>query len=244
MAQMSKIYEKNLNMDIDHKIEERILSCNPLLEAFGNAKTVRNDNSSRFGKYMLIIMDQMQKRMLGARITKYLLEKSRVTKLGADERNYHVFYHFINGADIQLLRDMLLIEPGSTTIQASNYFYLSQSGCYQVDSINEKQYFEGMVKAFQSTNFQPADISTVWRIISIILLIGNIQFDSQDFNETNNPCVISNQRLVANICKLLQCEQEVFVKSLTYKTIQVQKQIIESPIKQEDCQSNRDTLSK
>lgn len=73
------------------------MSCNPILEAFGNAKTLRNDNSSRFGKYVRIVVDQSQKKIVGATIAKYLLEKSRVTSPAKDERNYHIFYHFLAG---------------------------------------------------------------------------------------------------------------------------------------------------
>lgn len=76
-------------------MEEQILSCNPLLEAFGNAKTVRNDNSSRFGKYVRIYIENMK--IKGAEIRNYLLEKSRVTDVNPGERNYHIFYLFLNG---------------------------------------------------------------------------------------------------------------------------------------------------
>lgn len=78
-------------------IEEKILRCNPILEAFGNAKTVRNNNSSRFGKYVRILIDKPTKQIRGAEMQSYLLEKSRVTILNDGERNYHIFYAFLAG---------------------------------------------------------------------------------------------------------------------------------------------------
>ncbi len=79
-------------------IEDKILSCNPILEAFGNAKTVRNDNSSRFGKYVQLVVKMNTKKIVGANTINYLLEKSRITTLGGEERNYHIFYFFCKGA--------------------------------------------------------------------------------------------------------------------------------------------------
>ena len=78
-------------------IEDRILNCNPILEAFGNAKTIRNDNSSRFGKYVRILVETRSRKIVGASVSNYLLEKSRVTTQGLGERNYHIFYQLLSG---------------------------------------------------------------------------------------------------------------------------------------------------
>jgi myosin heavy subunit len=85
-------------VDPTERIEEKIMACNPILESFGNAKTVRNDNSSRFGKYVRIIVNSESRRIKGAAINNYLLEKSRVVGPGPQERNYHVFYSLLKGA--------------------------------------------------------------------------------------------------------------------------------------------------
>lgn len=97
LSENKNLFVINEEGDDDNSIEEKILRCNPILEAFGNAKTVRNDNSSRFGKYVRIWLNGTNKKILGASITKYLLEKTRVTTVAEGERNYHIFYHFIKG---------------------------------------------------------------------------------------------------------------------------------------------------
>lgn len=90
-------------MDNDDGIESRILSCNPVLEALGNAKTCMNDNSSRFGKYVSLILEKGSKRIIGAKINSYLLEKSRVVGPSSGERGFHIFYHLLYGGSEQFL---------------------------------------------------------------------------------------------------------------------------------------------
>ncbi len=95
-------------------IEDKILNCNPLLEAFGNAKTFRNDNSSRFGKYTALYLDKSTRKVMGATIDKYLLEKSRVTYINKDERNYHIFYALCRFAPQEKLKRLHLLNNNGT----------------------------------------------------------------------------------------------------------------------------------
>ena len=117
-------------------IEEKILSCNPILEAFGNAKTVRNDNSSRFGKYVSLLVDKGNRKILGARLINYLLEKSRIVQQSKDERNYHIFYHVLEGAENDTLINLGLDKGG-----AKAFKYLNQSGCVKVEKMNDGMLF-------------------------------------------------------------------------------------------------------
>ena len=115
-------------------IEKRVMDSNPLLEAFGNAKTVRNNNSSRFGKFISIYFDKQRKKLVSGSVINYLLEKSRSVVQPELERNFHIFYQLCEGADDQL-REKLKINP------SSSYDYLNQSGCLEVDSISDEEEF-------------------------------------------------------------------------------------------------------
>ena len=97
--------------DPKEDIGKKILDCNPILEGFGNAKTVRNNNSSRFGKYTLMYFALRENKVYGARIKNYLLEKSRVVKVAPTERGYHIFYFLLRGAPIDLLEKLFLLKP-------------------------------------------------------------------------------------------------------------------------------------
>lgn len=125
------------------RVAGMLLGSNPILEAFGNAKTIRNDNSSRFGKYMEIIFDYRAV-PFGGRITNYLLEKVRVVQRAQDERSFHIFYMMLAG-----LKDSEF-QPLGLSRDPATYRYLKQSKCYTVDGFNDKAEFERVVNAMVS----------------------------------------------------------------------------------------------
>ena len=125
----------------NNKIEDKIIWANPVLEAYGNAKTIRNDNSSRFGKYCQVFFESNE--ICGADNTNYLLEKSRVVQQGPDERNFHIFYKIVKGANSQQREKYFL--PQST----DDFKYLNQSGCSVVDGINDKTEFADVLQSLQ-----------------------------------------------------------------------------------------------
>ena len=112
-------------------VEDKIMACNPILESFGNAKTVRNDNSSRFGKYVALLVDKESKKIVGATITNYLLEKSRVCTPSINERNYHIFYSMCVGMTDELRKKYYLTNAGGKC-DLSKYESMNKTGCYEV----------------------------------------------------------------------------------------------------------------
>uniref|UniRef100_A0A8B9RG90 Myosin IHb n=1 Tax=Astyanax mexicanus TaxID=7994 RepID=A0A8B9RG90_ASTMX len=140
-------------------VRDRLLLSNPVLEAFGNAKTLKNDNSSRFGKYMDIQFDH-QGAAVGGHILSYLLEKSRVVHQNHGERNFHIFYQLVEGGEDELLH-RLGLERNS-----ENYMYLVEGECVQVGSINDQSDWKTVRKALTVIDFSERDIE----VLSIALL--------------------------------------------------------------------------
>jgi len=149
------------------RVKERMLSSNPILEGFGNAKTVNNNNSSRFGKYMEILFDGGDP--VGGRVTNYLLEKSRVVGAGQGERSFHIFYQVCAGASAAE-RQAYCIE------QADYYYYLSCSGCYSVPGINDVEDFKELNESFRTVGITESERQDILRCISICLWLGNLAF--------------------------------------------------------------------
>ncbi|KYM77915.1 Myosin-Ie [Atta colombica] len=150
------------------KVKDVILESNPLLEAFGNAKTVRNNNSSRFGKYV-----EMQfgpgGQPNGGKISNFLLEKSRVTCHNPGERNFHIFYQLAMGANQEMKTELGLTD-------LDYYQYLSYGGSYRVDGTNDARDFQETLKALSVMEMKDAEVMDIFRLVAGILHLGNIQF--------------------------------------------------------------------
>ncbi|RVW53510.1 Myosin-9 [Vitis vinifera] len=143
------------------------MQSNPVLEAFGNAKTVRNNNSSRFGKFVVIQFDK-HGRISGAAIRTYLLERSRVCQISDPERNYHCFYHLCAAPPEEIER-YKLGNPKS-------FHYLNQSNCLELLDVNDAQYYLATRRAMDIVGISEKEQEAIFRVVAAILHLGNIDF--------------------------------------------------------------------
>ena len=215
------------------KISEKILGCNPILEAFGNAKTLRNDNSSRFGKYVTIDIDTQKKKIRGAKIKTYLLEKSRITQLAKGERSFHFFYHLLACNDDALLNSLFL------TKDPSKYNYLNVSDCVHINTIDDAKLYKETMECFNLVGFSKEEIDCILKIVSAVLLLGNVKFVDK-----SGKVEIENKDVVNNICTLLQCDPDEMEKSFTMNIRIVAGNEYPSSVSLPDAISFRDALAK
>lgn len=150
---------------------DRVLRANPVLESFGNAKTLRNDNSSRFGKFIQVQFDENKGDLKGAYIETYLLEKARVVHQAKGERNYHIFYELAAGASSEQRRRWNF--PKSL----KSCRYTCQSGTMKRSDIDDLAQFQTTVGAMEVLNFSPSDVERIFRCVVAVLHLGNIDFD-------------------------------------------------------------------
>ena len=223
-------------------IEDKILACNPVLEAFGNSKTVRNDNSSRFGKYVsLLISKGSSQRIMGATITNYLLEKSRICIQASGERNYHIFYLLFKGASTKMLEDLFLIKDGKPLLE--KFEYLNKSGCYSVPTVNDKEFYDEVAESFRTMEFRADEQQGIWSLVSATLFMGQLEYDESTLTD-KVPCGIKNEEPLQIVCKLLQMDFAELSKAIRFKFREIQGQVIESPQSKLDCVVTRDALAK
>ncbi|GAA5918665.1 hypothetical protein JCM1841_002302 [Sporobolomyces salmonicolor] len=153
------------------QLERQILEANPILEAFGNAQTVKNNNSSRFGKFVRIFFNSLGA-IAGANIDWYLLEKSRVTARSADERSYHVFFQLLRSGDRDLLEKLLLDdEAGKNGSRAFEYLAHSRQ---DVDGMDDQEEFKGLVRALNTVGFSSDEQLSLFRVVATILHLGQL----------------------------------------------------------------------
>uniref|UniRef100_A0A8B9G4N0 Myosin IF n=1 Tax=Amazona collaria TaxID=241587 RepID=A0A8B9G4N0_9PSIT len=183
-------------------VKEIILQSNPLLEAFGNAKTVRNNNSSRFGKYFEIQFSRGGEPD-GGKISNFLLEKSRVVSQNECERNFHVYYQLIEGASQEQRQNLGILSP-------DYYYYLNQSDTYQVEGTDDRSDFHETMNAMQVIGICGEDQQLVLQIVAGILHLGNISF-----REEGNYARVENTDSLAFPAYLLGIDQNRLNEKVT-----------------------------
>merc|ERR1719239_88981 len=152
------------------ELEQQLLKANPILEAFGNAKTVKNDNSSRFGKFIRINFDASGY-IAGANIETYLLEKARIIRQAPDERTFHIFYQLLMGAPQQYKSEFILEDP-------KNYTFMTKGGV-KVPGIDDVEEFQATLNSMKIMGMSDEDLSSVFKVISAALLFGNMEFKQE-----------------------------------------------------------------
>ncbi|KAM6966388.1 LOW QUALITY PROTEIN: unconventional myosin-XV [Tautogolabrus adspersus] len=215
-------------------IAQQILEAAPLLESFGNAKTVRNDNSSRFGKYIEVYLEDGV--ISGAITSQYLLEKSRIVFQAKDERNYHIFYEMLAGLPAQQRQAFYLQE-------AETYYYLNQGGDCGITGKNDAEDFLRLRAAMEILHFTPEDQSAIFRVLSSILHLGNVYFQRYEADGQEVASVVSAQEIRV-VAELLQISPEGLQKAITYKVTETMRDKIYTPLTVESAVDARDAVAK
>ncbi|TPX48852.1 hypothetical protein SeLEV6574_g01800 [Synchytrium endobioticum] len=220
------------------EIEEAVLSTNPIMEAFGNAKTTRNDNSSRFGKYIEILFSKPSKansktRIMGAKIRTYLLERSRLVFQPAQERNYHVFY--------QMCAAMPAAERKEFGVtQWTDFFYLKQGAAGVVPGIDDSAEFAATQQALSTIGIPIAQQWDIFKLCAALLHIGNIKINAirdEAHVQDDDPALLQ-------ACKLLGIDRNEFKTWIVKKQIILRSEKIVSNLNQVAATTGRDSVAK
>nr|XP_043608982.1 myosin-6 [Erigeron canadensis] len=216
-------------------VEQKVLESNPVLEAFGNAKTVRNNNSSRFGKFVEIQFDQ-KGRISGAAIRTYLLERSRVCQLSDPERNYHCFY-MLCAAPPEDLKRYKVGDP-------KTFHYLNQSNCYQIDGLDERKEYIATKNAMDVVGIRSDEQDAIFRVVAAILHLGNIEFTKGKEMDSSTPKDEKSWFHLKTAAELFMCDVKALEDSLCKRVIVTRDETITKWLDPESAAVSRDALAK
>jgi myosin-1 len=212
-------------------VKDIILESNPLLEAFGNAKTLRNNNSSRFGKYVEIQFSRGGE-PIGGKISNFLLEKSRIVGRNRDERSFHIFYQIHAGADGQLKDSLGISKP--------DYFaYLNMSGAYRVDGTDDAKEFKDTMHAMSVMGLSKEMQNNVLSIVAGVLHLGNI-----GFVEKNNYAQVADKQFLDFPAYLLGINSDHLGTKLISRMMKSNRENINVTLNTEQAAYTRDALAK
>ncbi|TRY69455.1 hypothetical protein TCAL_10194 [Tigriopus californicus] len=214
------------------ELEQQLLKANPILEAFGNAKTVKNDNSSRFGKFIRINFDASGF-IAGANIETYLLEKARMIRQADDERTFHIFYQLLAGTTPEQKKKFILEDP-------KNYTFLS-SGNVTIPGMDDSEEFQQTVKAMQIMGISEEDLASIWKVISGVLLFGNMEFRQE---RNSDQAILPDDTVAQKIAHLLGINVNELTKAFLRPRIKVGRDYVTKAQTKEQVEFAVEAISK
>uniref|UniRef100_A0A669PY33 Myosin VIIA n=1 Tax=Phasianus colchicus TaxID=9054 RepID=A0A669PY33_PHACC len=223
-------------------IEQQVLEANPILEAFGNAKTIRNDNSSRFGKYIDIHFNK-RGAIEGAKIEQYLLEKSRVCRQAQDERNYHVFYCMLRGMTMEQKKKLGLGK-------ATDYNYLAMGNCTTCDGRDDSKEYANIRSAMKVLMFTDTENWEISKLLAAILHMGNLKYEgSAQFFSSHLYSSYGKELFTYKVSSCVwwyvcQVEPQDVMNCLTSRTIITRGETVSTPLSMEQALDVRDAFVK
>ncbi|GLE02369.1 hypothetical protein PINS_up011207 [Pythium insidiosum] len=250
-----------------HSIAAKVLQTNILLESFGNARTLRNDNSSRFGKFIKLHFTSVG-RLTGASIQTYLLEKVRLVSQSNGERNYHVFYEMSVGASPTQRKRWYLDPPANavmatgdsgdlpeSTRQFLHYRYLNQSQCYRRrDGVDDREMFQRVTDALEVVGFTPTEQTGIFDLLAALMHLGNLTFEHDEHSERESsaPTLSSSKTDLAPHCiwsrdaaaHLLAVDAAQLERALSVRKIRAGTDFVSVKLSAEQANNARDALAK
>jgi len=214
------------------ELEQQLLKANPILEAFGNAKTVKNDNSSRFGKFIRINFDASGY-IAGANIETYLLEKARIIRQAGDERSFHIFYQLLMGASKEFKSQMLLDD-------AKNYTFMT-SGGVRVPGIDDVDEFASTQNSMRIMGISEEDMTSIWRVISSCLLFGNMEFKQE---RNSDQATLPDNTVAQKVAHLLGIQVTDLTKAFLKPRIKVGRDYVTKAQSKEQVEFAVEAISK
>uniref|UniRef100_A0A8D3BYC8 Methyl-CpG binding domain protein 3b n=1 Tax=Scophthalmus maximus TaxID=52904 RepID=A0A8D3BYC8_SCOMX len=216
-------------------VEDRVLASNPIMESIGNAKTTRNDNSSRFGKYIEIGFGRKGD-IIGAKMRTYLLEKSRVVFQASAERNYHIFYQLCASRELPEMRCLKLDAP-------ERFRYTSQGGEMQIPGADDLSDLECTRNAFTVLGVQPHQQMELFRVLSAVLHLGNVNIQASG-RSSDRSYIEADDRALAVFSKLLGVEGPQMAHWLCHRRLAVGGEMLVKPRTGQQAAEARDALAK
>ncbi|KAM1380691.1 hypothetical protein ACFX2I_022389 [Malus domestica] len=216
-------------------VEQQVLESNPVLEAFGNAKTVRNNNSSRFGKFVELQFDKTG-RISGAAIRTYLLERSRVCQVSDPERNYHCFYMLCSAPP----EDVEKYKLGNLR----TFHYLNQSNCYELDGVDDSKEYLITRKAMDVVGISSDEQDAIFRVVAAILHLGNVNFAKENETDSSEPKDDKSRFHLKTAAELFMCDEQSLEDSLCKRVIVTRDETITKSLDPDSAAISRDALAK